>query len=134
MLQPNSSKKFTFNEQFDSTYLHSLYEDDFQYIEEIFGTTLSHFDPDFEALQEAYRQGDVATLKKAVHKIKPTFGFVGLTRVQQLCRELEDICQKASTTDDLNAHYQQIVTTFAASRELIAAEYNKLKEYNSSHV
>jgi FOG: HPt domain len=134
MLQPNSSKKFIFNEQIDSAYLHSLYDDDFQYIEEIFGTTLSHFDPDFEALQQAYRQGDVLSLKKAVHKIKPTFGFVGLTRVQQLCREFEDICQKAAGTDDISQQYQQIVTTLAASRELIAAEYTKLKDYNSNHL
>jgi HPt (histidine-containing phosphotransfer) domain-containing protein len=134
MIQPNSSKKFTFNEQIDHVYLHSLYEDDFQYIEEIFGTTLSHFDPDFDTLQQAYHQGDVASLKKAIHKIKPTFGFVGLTRVQQLCREFEDICQKATTTNDLSQHYQQIVTILAASKELIAAEYTKLKDYNSNHL
>mgnify|MGYP001194419847 CR=1 FL=1 len=134
MVQPNSSKKFTFNEQIDSSYLHSLYENDFQYIEEIFGTTLSHFDPDFEALQQAWQQGDVVALKKAVHKIKPTFGFVGLTHVQQQCKEFEDICQKAGTTDDISQLYQQIVTTLAASRELIAAEYTKLKDYNSNHL
>jgi HPt (histidine-containing phosphotransfer) domain-containing protein len=134
MLQPNSSKKFIFSGQMDSDYLQSLYEDDFQYIEEIFGTTLSHFDPDFAAVQQAYEAGDLASLKKAIHKIKPTFGFVGLLRVQEICGEFENICQKANSTSELNQQYQQIVTTLAASKALIAAEYNKLKDYNSNHL
>src|SRR4030095_11856042 len=101
MIQSNSSKKFIFNEKIDGDYLHSLYEDDYQYIEEIFATTLTHFDNDLSAVREAYSAGDVATLKKAVHKIKPTFGFVGLTSIQQLCAAFEDICQKAASANEL---------------------------------
>lgn len=132
MIQPNSSKKFIFNEKIDSDYLHSLYEDDYQYIEEIFATTLAHFDDDVRSIQDAFTAGDVSALKKAVHKIKPTFGFVGLTSVQQLCREFEDICQKATTTDELKHQYQQIVTTLAVNKDLITSEYSKLKEFNTN--
>jgi HPt (histidine-containing phosphotransfer) domain-containing protein len=132
MIQPNSSKKFIFNENIDSEYLHSLYEDDFQYIEEIFATTLTHFDGDFAAIREAYAAGDVASLKKAIHKIKPTFGFVGLTAIQQQCKEFEDICQKAAATGELKEQYQQIVATLAASKDLIGLEHNKLKAYNAN--
>lgn len=132
MIQPNSSKKFIFNENIDSIYLHSLYEDDFQYIEEIFATTLTHFDGDLAAIQDAYTAGDVSSLKKAIHKIKPTFGFVGLTAIQQLCKEFEDICQKAASTVELKEQYLQIVATLAASKDLIGLEYNKLKAYNAN--
>jgi HPt (histidine-containing phosphotransfer) domain-containing protein len=131
MIQPNSSKKFIFNEKIDSDYLHSLYEDDYQYIEEIFATTLAHYDGDLSAIQEAFAAGDTATLKKAIHKIKPTFGFVGLTSVQQLCGAFEDICQKAGSTAELKDQYQQIVATLAANKELIATEYRKLKDFNT---
>ena len=64
--------------------------------------------------------------------MKPTFGFVGLPLVQQICKEFEDTCQKASTANELKTEYQQIVITLAASKELIASEYNKLKEFNSN--
>lgn len=134
MIQPNADKKFIFNEKIDGDYLYSLYEDDFQYIEEIFATTLTHFDADFQAIEQAWLAGDTASLKKAVHKIKPTFGFVGLTAVQQLCKEFEDFCQKAGSTNDLKDQYQQIVITLAASKDLIAAEYGKLKEFNASQL
>jgi HPt (histidine-containing phosphotransfer) domain-containing protein len=132
MIQPNSTGSFTFSDQIDSNFLYSLYEDDYQYIEEIFGTTLQHFDGDFNAIKDAYAAGDLEAVRKAVHKIKPTFGFVGLPAVQQNCKEFEDFCQNAASTIELKQQYQQIVATLAVSKELIEAEHNKLKAYNGN--
>ena len=87
-------KRFIFNEKLDSDYLFSLYADDYPYIEEIFATTLHHFDQDFSAVEIAWESGNVADLKRATHKIKPTFGFVGLPDVQEFCRKFEENCQK----------------------------------------
>jgi len=128
----NFSKKFIFNEKIDSDYLYSLYEDDYQYIEEIFGTTLAHFDEDYNSIRIAFESNNLSGLKRAIHKIKPTFGFVGLPLVQHICNEFEDICQKANDSNDLVTEYQQIVITLAESKELIVKEYNKLKEFNSN--
>jgi HPt (histidine-containing phosphotransfer) domain-containing protein len=128
----NFSKKFIFNENIDAEFLYSLYEDDYQYIEEIFQTTLAHFNEDLNSIKIAYQSNNISDLKKAIHKIKPTFGFVGLPLVQNICKDFEDICQKATSSNDLASEYQQIVVTLAESRELIASEYNKLKEFNSN--
>lgn len=128
----NFSKKFIFNEKLDADYLYSLYEDDYQYIEEIFQTTLAHFNEDLNSIKIAYQSNNISDLKKAIHKMKPTFGFVGLPLVQNICKDFEDICQKATTSNDLTSEYQQIVVTLAESKELIASEYNKLKEFNSN--
>ena len=128
----NFSKKFIFNEKLDSEYLYSLYEDDYQYIEEIFQTTLTHFDEDYNSIRTAFEANNLIELKKAIHKIKPTFGFVGLPLVQHICKEFEDSCQRATASNDLITEYQQIVTTLADSKDLIASEYNKLKEFNSN--
>ena len=128
----NFSKKFIFNEKLDADYLYSLYEDDYQYIEEIFHTTLTHFNEDYNSIKNAYETNNISDLKKAIHKMKPTFGFVGLPLVQNICKDFEDICQKATSSNDLSSEYQQIVVTLAEGRELIASEYNKLKEFNSN--
>jgi HPt (histidine-containing phosphotransfer) domain-containing protein len=132
MSRANFSKKFIFNEKIDADYLYSLYEDDYQYIEEIFQTTLTHFNEDYNSIKNAYETNNISDLKKAIHKMKPTFGFVGLPLVQNICRDFEDICQKATSSNDLSSEYQQIVVTLAESKELIASEYNKLKEFNSN--
>ena len=128
----NFPKKFIFNEKIDADYLYALYEDDYQYIEEIFQTTLTYFNEDFNSIRKAYETNNLSELKKAIHKMKPTFGFVGLPLVQQNCKEFEDICQKATSSNELSSEYQQIVVTLAESKELIASEYNKLKEFNSN--
>ena len=132
MSRANFSKKFIFNEKIDADYLYSLYEDDYQYIEEIFQTTLTYFNEDYNSIKNAYETNNISDLKKAIHKMKPTFGFVGLPLVQNICRDFEDICQKATSSNDLSSEYQQIVVTLAESKELIASEYNKLKEFNSN--
>ena len=130
MNQAALPKRFIFNEKLDSDYLFSLYADDYAYVEEIFDTTLRHFDQDFSALELAWEAGNVADLKKATHKIKPTFGFVGLPDVQEICRNFEDNCQKSGSTEELRNDYKQIVTTLAESKALIESEYRRLKEFN----
>jgi HPt (histidine-containing phosphotransfer) domain-containing protein len=124
-------KNFIFNEKLDSEYLYSLYADDFMYVEEIFGTTLQHFDQDFESMKIAYESGNVTDLKRATHKIKPTFGFVGLPQVQQVCKEFEEQCERVSDVEEVKDDYKQIVVTLADSKELLESEYRKLKEFNA---
>lgn len=132
MSQQSEPKKFIFNEKIDQDYLYSLYEDDFGYIEEVFAMTLENFDPDFDDLVKAYNGADLDSLKKAAHKIKPVFGFAGLPKVQEQCREFEDLCQKSSAIDDVSSHYQQIVATLAESKKLIESEHQKLKAFNDN--
>ena len=46
---------FQFDHRIDTSILYSLYENDYLYIEEIFKTTLQHYDADIEAF-EAHQQ------------------------------------------------------------------------------
>ena len=128
----SNAKRFIFNEKLDSGFLQSLYADDYMYIEEIFGTTLKHFDSDVEAVKMAYEGGNTEDLRKAVHKIKPTFSFVGLPTVQELCKHFEELCEKSGSTDELKQEYKQIVITLADSKELLESEHRKLKEFNAA--
>jgi chemotaxis protein histidine kinase CheA len=134
MTNQDFSNKFIFNEKIDSDYLFSMYADDYGYIEEIFGTTLAHYDEDFESLKAAYESGSLNDLKRASHKIKPTFGFVGLTSIQEQVKIFEDLCQKVPNTDYLKDDFKQIVATLADCKELITSEYQKLKAFNANPV
>ena len=134
MINQDFSKTFIFNEKIDSDYLYSLYADDYAYIEEIFASTLQHFDEDFEILKSAYASGSVQDLKRASHKMKPTFGFVGLTAIQEQVKQFEDLCQKVQDTDELKDDYKQIVATLADSKDLLTSEYQKLKAFNANPV
>lgn len=132
MTQPGPPKNFTFNEKIDSDYLFSLYADDYPYIEEVYSITLSHFDEDLENIRQAWHSGDLTSLKRATHKMKPAMGFAGLTGIQQQCREFEELCQKVQSIEALEETYHQLITTLAESKVLIGTEYERLKAYNEN--
>lgn len=110
----------------------SLYEDDFVYMEEIFSITLTQLKPDIIVLKTAFETGDQAGLQKAVHKIKPSFGFVGLPQTQELCKQFEDTCAISSSTSQLVSHYTLLCSRLEESVRIIETEHRKLKEYNLS--
>lgn len=126
------SKHFIFNEKINSDYLFSLYADDYAYIEEVFSVTLQHFDQDVEAIQAAYASGSMADLRKGVHKIKPAWGFVGLTDLQQICKDFEDQCVDEAGTDEIKAAYKHLVASLEEGRMILESEYRKLKDHNAN--
>jgi HPt (histidine-containing phosphotransfer) domain-containing protein len=131
MNQPTLSKQFIFNEKINGDYLFSLYADDYAYMEEVFAVTLQHFDQDYESIQVAYSGGDVTDLKRGVHKIKPAFGFVGLTDIQQACAVFEDACQRASGTAELKDGYKKLIALLEEGKSTMESEYRKLKDFNA---
>jgi len=125
-------KQFIFNEKMDKEALYSLYTDDFAYIEEIFATTLQHFDGDFSNVQLAYENANIEDLRKAVHKIKPTFGYAGLLETQSFCKNFEDKCAAAGSIAELSDAYTHIKNVLLEAKDIIENEYNRLKAFNAN--
>jgi HPt (histidine-containing phosphotransfer) domain-containing protein len=123
-------KTFIFNDKIDKDLLNSLYEDDFPYMEEIFSITLTQLKPDLVILKTAYEKGDWSGLQKAVHKIKPSFGFVGLPQTQQLCKQFEDSCANPDFAGQSASQYNSLCTELEESIHIIETEQARLKEYN----
>ena len=84
--------------EFDANYLNSLYGDDYNYLQEVFDTVLHDYQSLTDNIEYSYSSGNLNALRSAVHKIKPVFGFVGLTTVQQQCQQFEQICGTADFT------------------------------------
>jgi HPt (histidine-containing phosphotransfer) domain-containing protein len=125
-------KTFIFNEKIDKELLISLYEDDFLYMEEIFSITLTQLRPDIITLNSAFEAGDLPALQKAVHKIKPSFGFVGLPVTQELCKQFEDFCAAATTMEQVASRYPELCDRLKESVTIIESEHGKFKEYTQS--
>jgi HPt (histidine-containing phosphotransfer) domain-containing protein len=125
-------KQFIFNEKLDKDTLYGLYTDDFLYIEEIFTTTLQHYDADFGAVQLAAENGNIEDLRRAIHKIKPTFGFVGLPQTQAQCKKFEDECAGVTSVTDITKDYTYIKNVLLEARDIIQSEYLRLKAFNAN--
>ena len=123
---------FVFNPEFDVNYLNSLYGDDYNYLQEVFDTVLQDYQSLTDNIEFSYSSGNLTALRSAVHKIKPVFGFVGLTAVQQLCQEFEKICSAASSSDQLSGDFESLKNNISRSKQLIEEEKKKLELFNSN--
>jgi HPt (histidine-containing phosphotransfer) domain-containing protein len=126
-----TANSFVFNTEIDANYLNSLYGDDFVYLQEIFDTVLNDYGSLTDNIEYSYSTGNLAALKAAVHKIKPVFGFVGLTAVQQQCQQFENICTSVNSPDGLAGEFETLKNKLSESKNLIEEEKKKLEIFNS---
>jgi HPt (histidine-containing phosphotransfer) domain-containing protein len=123
---------FVFNPEIDANYLNSLYGDDFMYMQEVFETVLDDYQSLTDQIEFSYSSGNLAPLRSAVHKIKPVFGFVGLTAVQQLCQDFEKICDQAASSNELSDDYETLKNKIFQSKQIIEEEKKNLEIFNSN--
>jgi len=126
-----TANAFVFNPEFDVNYLNSLYGEDYVYLQEVLDTVLHDYQSLTDNIDYNFSSGNLTALRSAVHKIKPVFGFVGLTQVQQLCQEFEQICSSVSTCDQLAGDYESLKNKISQSKQLIEEEKKKLELFNS---
>jgi hypothetical protein len=124
-------KKFIFNGNIDESYLYSLYEDDFLYIEEIFKTTLDQLNPLMSEIPVAFDKKETEKLRKIIHKIKPAFGFTGFLATEKACKEFEDSCSTSTNITDLAPLFPPLWKLISESRNIMEQQYNQLKEFNT---
>ena len=127
-----TANAFVFNTEIDADYLNSLYGDDYNYLQEVFNTVLEEYVALTDNIEFSYSSGNLTALKAAVHKIKPVFGFVGLTEVQQLCQHFEKICANASSADQLSGEFETLKNKIHQSKLIIEEEKKKLELFNSN--
>ena len=130
MNQPSSHKKFIFNEKIDSGFLHSLYEDDYPYITQVFSDTIEELENALMAFAMAFNKGEVSGLRTAAHKIKPLFGFTGLLSVQDEVSNFESQCGKVFRVEILSGEYDSLMEEINRSRQILINEQKRLLEHS----
>jgi len=83
---------FIFNKLIDPDILNDLYENDYPYIERIFQIALDNLGSDLQAIHLSRDNKDLESLRRGVHKIKPTFGFMGMAELEKKCTLFEEMC------------------------------------------
>lgn len=124
-------KKFIFNEKIDEDYIHSLYENDYPYIAEVFGSSLESLKEELRHFTHAYETCDVPALKKATHKIKPLFGFTGLLHHQELMSRFEHLCSTANSTSNITIQYIEVFDVIKEGKHILKEDYNRLTVFTS---
>lgn len=122
---------FQFDKSIDTEYLCNMYEADYKYIEQIFSLTLTHFDDDISTAGEKYEMADLDGVRKAIHKIKSTFGFIGMVELQENCRKIEDKCSSVVSIDEIKHEVDSLLKQIDTHKLILHNEYVRLKNFNS---
>lgn len=129
MEQPLYHNTFEFSDAINSQYIIDLYAGDYVMIEETFIDVLREYDAFVERILTSYHENDRPALKSAVHKIKPLFGFVGLTQIQSQCLQFENSCLD-SPDATLAELFPPLKTSLLQARGIIEKEKDRLVEFN----
>lgn len=129
MEQPFGHKEFIFNEKINSSCLVDLYEHDFVYMAQVFGISEESFETDLPPLHAAYAGSDIDALRKAVHKLKPVFGFTGLLAHQQAMAAFEAQCMAGMEPAHMRTAYRQLLDVIEDGRRIISEEAKRLNSF-----
>ena len=129
MEQPSSRKRFIFNKKIDHEFIFSLYEDDFEYLVQVFETSLESLGPDLQILYDAYADSNLQDMKRAIHKIKPVFGFTGLLQHQAAIENFQKRYASETDTLQLASEYEELLKGIYDGRRIIEEEYERLNKF-----
>ena len=131
MNRTNGHKKFKFNEKIDENWLHSLYEDDYAHIAEVFNSGIESFREDLPALTTAFESSDIQALKRSTHKLKPVFGYAGLLFHQEMMARFENACANTSDTSNLTLQYIELLDLIRDGKNILMEDYKRLTDFTS---
>jgi HPt (histidine-containing phosphotransfer) domain-containing protein len=129
MEQPLSDRTFRFSDDINSQYIIELYAGDYVMIEETFTDVLNEYEGFVQRIITSYHEKDRQALKSAVHKVKPLFGFVGLTPLQSQCLQFENSCLEIEETK-LDSSFNALMEKLTEARSIIEKEKARLMEFN----
>ncbi|HMQ49015.1 MAG TPA: ATP-binding protein [Saprospiraceae bacterium] len=124
------NKSFDFSKSFDVNALTMLYNDDLEYVKQMFGIFLKNTPSSLTLMEHYLSQQDWPALAEEAHRIKPTFAMVGLGRVSNLGNALEEACRRTATVEitTLFRHFRKAVWK---TIDLVHKEHERLLLYQT---
>ncbi|NBB20171.1 PAS domain S-box protein [Runella sp. CRIBMP] len=114
--------------QLDHTRLQEMYGDDKAYAADMFQTFLADVLPNFPVIQDLILQNDWESLNKLAHKLSPTLGMVGLTKLELQLSEIETISKENPQEEPLQKLWEGIQSTLDAAVPILQQELVHLQE------
>ena len=121
---------FSFSTHFDRQFLDALYEGDLQSAEEVFHSAVVQIAQELDDAEVLFSNNDITGVRKIFHRIKPLFGYVGLLHIQEQVNAFEEQCIQAPDAELLLDAFKNIKTVVRDASSKIAAEKNRLSDYN----
>jgi HPt (histidine-containing phosphotransfer) domain-containing protein len=126
------NNQYTFSTGFNQQFLDELYAGDLDQISMIFEMSLDNIKTELPLAAGYFANNDPMALKGHYHKMKPVFGYVGLTDVQQLIQTFEHKCMVAKDVAELEADHSHVKSAIEAGVVKLENEMNRLTAHLSA--
>jgi HPt (histidine-containing phosphotransfer) domain-containing protein len=120
---------FVFNPKLDHAFLNEMYENDIAYAEEVFSAFLEQTKNEFKQVKNCSAGNDWQCVRQKLHKIKPTFSFVGLTALSEKCEEVISACDNKTDLQSLTPMWLMLEQEIEQSFSTVEAELVRMKTY-----
>jgi hypothetical protein len=131
MYEDEKDNQYVFSEHFDRQFLEDLYAGDTEAAAEVFQASLVQIVEEMKLAEDRAAEGDITSVRKIYHKIKPLFGYMGLLSVQDFVQHFEDQCSDSVLMSDLQIAHENIKEIIRGSLSLAREEHHKLNEFNN---
>lgn len=116
----------TYDCRLDSAFLETMYENDKEDAAFGFEQFLNSYDSQFTELEQSFETGDVSMFRQKIHKLKPTFSFVGLTAITAKAEVIEKRCYETSEITAINDLYHDFKTNLFELIPVVKDEFDRL--------
>lgn len=110
------------NIQLDHDFLDVMYGKDDEFKKEVFATFSDQLPGEMRVLHSLFENEDIEGIAQHAHKIKPMFGMVGLTQIQDLVKDLELGAKSKISIQTLEVQFRQIKSAIEEAKPLIVKE------------
>ncbi len=107
---------FKYDQRLDAAFLQSIYDDDLEHAAISFEQFLLKHPVQLKEVEDSFTAGDIITFKQKLHKLKPTFSYVGLTKItaeaeiiEKLCNEIHDLNVISGLYVGLKQHLNELM-------------------------
>jgi HPt (histidine-containing phosphotransfer) domain-containing protein len=119
---------FEYDQRLDTAFLQSIYDDDIEHAAISFEQFLLKFPTQFKELEDSFTNNDVAVFRQKLHKLKPTFSYVGLTAITAKAEKIERLCNETPDFDVISGLYVDLKQHLNDFIPIVSAELERLKK------
>ena len=101
---------------------------------EIFESSIYSITSEINSSVHHYHNGDVESVRRVFHKIRPLFGYVGLPSLQEYVHDFENKCSVVSEVEQLTNDYERIIGIISDTVNVLAQELSRMKMYSNLKV
>lgn len=123
---------FVFEKELATDFLNSIYDDDLEYATIIFEQYLQQTPLLLKDMEESFQKGAVEEFRRRVHKIKPVFSYVGLSKLTTQAEQLEKKCKEVFDINELDQMYAALKRAIDQFRPVIENQLIKLKQQTAA--